>query len=236
MEAMKSNKLEYGSKGVMGGHGVAGPWSDEVATDGTRTKHGHGEGTRHKEVGKAGSEEPTKRSLEPIWGVERELRRCGLKAGEDGKRWAGARVNLGKGGQKVGKWTGFSHFGTALTHLFPHVSTQVVDFPRICTVRLFGEEGFHRRDTETQRQAWLGTNIEKLSMKKCEDFHDVSRFFTVYHPVEARNYAMFTFFRVRPFLNDEARKSKRVDTDRRRGGLFLLDGPGWAMYLGGSGD
>ncbi len=88
MEGMKSKKLEYGSKGVMGGHGVAGSWSDGVATDGTRTKHGHGEGTRHKEVGKAGSEEPTKRSLEPIWGVERELRRCGLKAGEDGKRWA----------------------------------------------------------------------------------------------------------------------------------------------------
>src|SRR6266436_6230421 len=170
MEGMKSKKLEYGSKGVMGGDGEAKSWSDESATDGTRVKHGFGKRIPYKEAKKAGSEEPTKRSLEPIWGVERELRRCGLKAGEDGKRRIGKWANPGLSGKKVGKWTGFSHFGTALTHLFPHVSTQVVDFPRICTVRLFGEEGFHRGDTETQRQAWLGTNIEKLSVKKCENF------------------------------------------------------------------
>jgi len=208
MKGMKIIKLEYGSKRVARG---AVSWSEEAATD--------------EEGFLIGGEE------EFIVG-----KMAGWEMGLSGQKRDGTRVYLGKGGQEVGKRTGFSHFETALTHLFPHVSTQVVDFPRICTVRLFGEEGFHLGDTETQRQAWLGTNIEKLSVKKCENFDDVSRFFTVYHPVEARNCAMFTFFRVRPFLNDEARKSKRVDTDRRRGGLFLLDGPGWAMYLGGSGD
>src|SRR5882724_4949068 len=46
-------------------------------------------------------------------------------------------VQQGKGGQGVGKWTGFSHFETALTHLFPHDSTQVVDFPRMYVVSIF---------------------------------------------------------------------------------------------------
>src|SRR5260221_4444261 len=54
---------------------------------------------------------------------------------------------VGKGGQEVGKWTGFSHFGTALTRLFPHVSMQVVDFPHICNVRAFGEMRRNHRDT-----------------------------------------------------------------------------------------
>jgi len=41
--------------------------------------------------------------------------------------------------------TGFSHFETPLTRLFPHKSTQVVDFPRLAMVRLFWggvENGF----------------------------------------------------------------------------------------------
>jgi len=49
----------------------------------------------------------------------------------------GKRVDVGKGGQTNGKWTGFSHFETALTRLFQHDSTQVVDFPHLAHVRLF---------------------------------------------------------------------------------------------------
>jgi hypothetical protein len=63
----------------------------------------------------------------------------GREAGAGGKRWSGMCVNLGKGGQETGEWRSFSHFETALTHLFPHKSTQVVDFPRIEHVRLFWE-------------------------------------------------------------------------------------------------
>src|SRR5258708_6219387 len=60
-----------------------------------------------------------------------------LKSATAGKRWAGKRVDLGKGGQKASKWTGFSHFETALTRLFPQVSTQVVDFPLLSRLRVF---------------------------------------------------------------------------------------------------
>jgi len=61
------------------------------------------------------------------------------KAGGDGKSRAGKRVDLGKGRQWLRKRTGFSHLVTTLTRLFPHNSTQVVDFPRLSAVRDFGE-------------------------------------------------------------------------------------------------
>jgi hypothetical protein len=83
------------------------------------------------------------------WNQGGELRqnRKGLEFGADkerepvatGKRRVGERAYMGKDGRKVEKWTGFSHFETVLIRLFPDVSTQVVDFPRICNVRLFGE-------------------------------------------------------------------------------------------------
>jgi len=38
---------------------------------------------------------------------------------------------------QIGKRTGFSRFETALTHLFPHDSTQVVDFPLLSQLRVF---------------------------------------------------------------------------------------------------
>jgi hypothetical protein len=78
---------------------------------------------------------------------------CGQQAGGGGKRWVGKRVDLGKGGQVAGKWTGFSHIAPASTRLGPDNSTQVVDFPHKATVRLFGEQGFYRRDAETQSHA-----------------------------------------------------------------------------------
>ena len=106
---MKSKKLEYWSKGVMGGHGVEESWSDGLATDGTRTC--------------TDSEKTMNR--EP-----RELPRRGWKTGGDGRRWVGRRFNLGKGGRLVGKWAGFAH-------LFPHDSMQVVDFPHLSGVSIF---------------------------------------------------------------------------------------------------
>ena len=77
--------------------------------------------------------QPTKRSLNAICGVRRERQRCDPEARRGGKRWVGRRVYVGKGGQEVAERIGFSR-------LFPHDSTQVVDFPYICVVRVFGEE------------------------------------------------------------------------------------------------
>src|SRR6266478_3057743 len=54
--------------------------------------------------------------------------RSGRKTGGDGKRWVGKRAFPTLSGQMVGKWCSFSHLETALTSLFPHNSTQVVDF------------------------------------------------------------------------------------------------------------
>ena len=64
-------------------------------------------------------------------------------------RRSGMWVSLGKGGKEMGKWTGFSHFETTPTRLFPHKSTQVVDFPRICRVRLFWGSPEIRKTTNT---------------------------------------------------------------------------------------
>ncbi len=100
---------------------------EERATDGTRSKHGYGKGTVYKEATKAGSKEPKEGG-------------GGQKPGFFRRGTMGKRVELGKGGQKVGKRSGFFHFETAFSGLFPHKSTQVVDFPYICVVRVFGEE------------------------------------------------------------------------------------------------
>ena len=63
------------------------------------------------------------------------------EAGAGGKRWVERWVERwvqpGEGGQKVEKQTGFSHFETVLTRLFPHDSTQVVDFPHLGVVSNF---------------------------------------------------------------------------------------------------
>jgi hypothetical protein len=54
--------------------------------------------------------------------------------------WNDGRVPCaGRGGWVVRKWTGFSHLETAFSHLFPHNSTQVVDFPHLAMVSIFCE-------------------------------------------------------------------------------------------------
>jgi hypothetical protein len=66
------------------------------------------------------------------------------------------RPHMGKGGMEAGNWTGFSR-------LFPHESTQVVDFPHLAMVRHFldanfanerelGKAKMNRRGAETQSQ------------------------------------------------------------------------------------
>ncbi len=74
------------------------------------------------------------------------------------------RVDVGKGGCEIGKWCSFSHFETVFSHLFPCFSTQVVDFPHLGVVSIFWEEGFHRRDAETQSQEETGTNQAGLEV------------------------------------------------------------------------
>src|SRR6267142_6032382 len=56
-----------------------------------------------------------------------------------GKRRVENRVEVGKWCSFFRLVTGFYRVETALTRLFPHDSTQVVDFPRIAVVRVFRE-------------------------------------------------------------------------------------------------
>ncbi len=95
--------------------------------------------------------------------TETEAVAAGRQAGEDVKNRAEKRAEVGKGGQEMGKWRSFSHFETALTHLFPHYSTQVVDFPRMTVVSIFWEGTNNRRGAETQRQAEMGTKVGRLN-------------------------------------------------------------------------
>jgi hypothetical protein len=91
------------------------------------------------------------------------LVRSEVVAGGSGKKCVRKWANLGKGGCEIGKCCSFSHFETALSRLFPQLSTQVVDFPHLAVVRLFWEKGFHRRDAETQRQEEMGTKMGKAN-------------------------------------------------------------------------
>ena len=163
--------------------------------------------TRSKRASRLAAKERGERK-----GLEIPAAECGQEAGGSGKRWVGRRVNLGKGGQEIGKQTGFSHLETGSTRLFPLVSTQVVDFPHLRAVRLFWEGmkwvatdktrikhgiGKGRPDKEVTEQVWV---------EKREIYHAFSRFIMLYHQDEARNYAIFTLSRVRPIFDKEARK------------------------------
>ncbi len=129
-----------------------------------------------------------------------------LEAGADGKRWAGRRVNLGKGGKMMGKRTGFSHFETALTRLFPHDSTQVVDFPRMYAVSVFWEAMKWVATDGTGIKHGLGKEIEP---KEAEPSEAWNRFGG---NQDARNVTGF-YAKVR----EVSRKSTKVRTDQGRG-------------------
>src|SRR5258707_836722 len=69
------------------------------------------------------------------------------KAGGGGKRRFGKRVFTGLSGWNVGKaWNfyrltiGFYRLWAGSTRLFPHNSTQVVDFPHLAVVSIFCED------------------------------------------------------------------------------------------------
>src|SRR6266481_6666868 len=72
-----------------------------------------------------------------VHGGQRSVRPTTSEAGAGGKRWVGKWAKLGKGDRMVGKRTGFSHLETALTRLFPDVSTQVVAFPLLSQLSVF---------------------------------------------------------------------------------------------------
>ena len=119
------------------------------------------------------------------------------KADGSGKRWVGRWVNLGKGGQVAGTWTGFSR-------LFPLVSTQVVDFPHLSTVRLFWEamnwaatdetrveHGFETERNGSER-SWQGKEAELREITRTDYglLRQVSRKFAQIRPVNPRCYAL----------------------------------------------
>src|SRR5258708_30916497 len=148
-----------------------------------------------------------------VWwaGTEAGATRKAREAGAGGKRWVGKWVDLGKGGRREGKRTGFPHLG-------PDNSTQVVDFPRICSVSIFSGgvknsrisgRGMIGRGMEMEGQAELGTHREmeywsagarrKLRVvTHCfAKVHEVSRKFAQNRPVNPRCCALL---RVRPIF------------------------------------
>ena len=80
-----------------------------------------------------------------------------------GKRRYASGAFTGLRDQEIGKWCSFSHLETALTRLFPHKSTQVVDFPHLGYVRLFREGVNNRRGAGTQRQAKLASKVGRVN-------------------------------------------------------------------------
>jgi len=138
--------------------------------EGGQTKPRHGSGALHMEARKVEAKEP--------------------KAGGDGQRWAGRRVNLGKGGQVLGKRTGFAHVEPALTRLRPGKSTQVVDFPHLSVVKLFS--GRWERTTEARRHRG---DRDARNVTGCYAlFREVSRKSTKVRTDQARKSSMLRIF------------------------------------------
>src|SRR6266403_5039229 len=113
----------------------------------------------------------------------------------------------GGGGQEAGKWTGFSHLETAFSDLFPHKSMQVVDFPHICTVRVFLRDLKQSNSGRgmigsgmTPLASWAHIRLarlrrvvrEKLRIVtgKSAKFHESPRKFAQIRPVNPRCYAL----------------------------------------------
>src|SRR6266404_1234245 len=122
-------------------------------------------------VWECGSDGETTKGVLKYWSLARPNRFCvtgpeagaptkAREAGGGGKRRAGRRANPGLSGREMRKWTGFSHFETALTRLFPHDSTQVVDFPRMYAVRVFWKAMKWVATDGTRIKHGLGKEIE----------------------------------------------------------------------------
>ena len=95
-------------------------------------------------------------------------RPCLVKAGGVGKRRSGRRAFTVLSGWEVEKArnfyrlaTAFSHLWAGSTRLFPPFSTQVVDFPHICMVRLFWGCPEMSATDETQKIHRWGQEVER---------------------------------------------------------------------------
>jgi len=60
-------------------------------------------------------------------------------AGGSGKRWVGRRGFTALSGWEVGKAWNFYRLATGFSRVFPHKSTQVVDFPHLAMAGVFRE-------------------------------------------------------------------------------------------------
>ncbi len=194
-QGRRNGVMEYWSDGR---EAVApsGAWN-QYGEQGAESRSGHrgARGRARKSLGRSGI-----RPYRALGGVVRSGQKC-----------VGRRVQLGKGGRGVGKRTGFSHIETALTRLFPRVSTQVVDFPCMCDVRLFCErlktaESRQWNDWQGNNQAGLGTKMgmggkwsvgvleSRGAMRKVTHcfakIHEVSRKCAKVRTDQGRGYAM----------------------------------------------
>jgi hypothetical protein len=120
------------------GNGIES-WSDELATDETRIKHGC---RKNGLIRKAGKKERPTTDVEKT--LNRRERRSGACGG--GKRRFRKGVFTGLSGREVARRTGFYHLATGscgvttgFYRLGPDNSMQVVDFPHVAVVRVFWE-------------------------------------------------------------------------------------------------
>ncbi len=115
-------------------------------------------------------------------------------------------------GWVVGKWTGFSHLEIAFSHLFPHNSTQVVDFPHLAMVSIFWES-----ENLPQRRRGGGADFRG---KKCGSLRVVTRKCAKVRTNQARKSSMLrivtgetNFFR-RPTTYESPTKQEFEDTKK----------------------
>ena len=99
------------------------------------------------------------------------------EVGKAGKSRTRRRSNLRKR-------LGFSHFETAFIHLSPHNSTQVVDFPHLSAVRLFGEalKSGKAIDTKIVRPGKRGSQLLETKAKSIISTHQDILIFTLATP------------------------------------------------------
>ena len=156
--------------------------------------------------------------------ADHDVSRGGRDAFGSGKRWVGKRVDLGKCGPVVGKWCSFSHFRTALPHLFPHKSTQVVDFPHLAKV---SQAGFGTIIGNGVVEFWSigGAEWERwlqggLVTGCYAFFHEVSRFYAQIMAVITRFCALL---RVRLLFPEiEMANGKNASVESRTAGICRL--------------
>ena len=116
--------------------------------------------------------------------------RSAAMEGGGGKRRIGTRAFSALGGRRAGKQPGFSHIAPASTRLFPHYSTQVVDFQRIYTVRVFPDANLAsqaRYDMGAPEELFVGA---KCGPRKFGLLRESSRSFTKVRTDQARKSSM----------------------------------------------